>query len=79
MPEPTDAGQVARQLLRNGTAQAPGHAEARGAENDRDFIHELGIVLKELDEPLVLLNIIVRGAMLRQIDLTELQLECTKM
>ena len=41
---------IAGQLLRSGTAPAPNYAEARGAEGSRDFVHKLGIVLKELNE-----------------------------
>ena len=70
LPETRTGGHVASQLLRSGTSPAPNYAEARGAESDKDFIHKLGIVLKELNESLVWLNIIERSAMLPQEDLT---------
>jgi four helix bundle protein len=47
----TNAGKhFAGQLLRSGTSAAPNYAEARGAESASDFIHKLGVVLKELNE-----------------------------
>ena len=79
LPSSSSAGQVASQLLRSGTAPAPNYAEARGAESDRDFIHKLGIVMKELNDSLVWLNIIEKGCMLPKEDLTRVQGECTTM
>jgi four helix bundle protein len=47
----TPAGKhIAGQILRAGTAPAPNYGEARGAESPADFVHKLGIVLKELNE-----------------------------
>ncbi len=52
----TPAGtHVSGQLLRCATSAAPNYAEARGAESGRDFVHKLGIVLKELNEAVVCL------------------------
>ena len=48
----TPAGKhIAGQILRSGTSPAPNYGEARGAESTADFVHKLGIVLKELNEP----------------------------
>ena len=41
---------VAGRLLRCATSAAPNYAEARGAESASDFVHKLGVVLKELNE-----------------------------
>ena len=38
------------QLIRSGTACALNYAEAQSAESKKDFIHKLGIVMKELRE-----------------------------
>ena len=58
----TEAGKhVARQILRSGTSPAPNYGEARGAESRADFVHKLGIVLKELNETLIWLKIIKRS------------------
>ncbi|UCF20003.1 MAG: four helix bundle protein [Gemmatimonadota bacterium] len=47
---------VAGQLLRCGTAAAPHHAEAQGAESRKDFVHKMKLGLKELREALVWLE-----------------------
>ena len=51
---------IANQPLRSGTAGAPNYAEARAAESAVDFIHKLGIVLKELNESRVWLQLILK-------------------
>jgi len=62
----TSAGKhVAGQILRCGTSPAPNCSEARAAESHADFIHKLGIVLKELNESLVWLKIIGRSEIVR--------------
>lgn len=54
---------VAGQILRSGTAPAPNYGEARGSESRADFIHKLGIALKELNETQIWLKIIQRSAL----------------
>jgi len=55
----TPAGKhIAGQILRSGTSPAPNYGEARGAESRADFIHKLGVVLKELNETAIWLRII---------------------
>ena len=55
----TPAGRhIAGQILRSGTSPAPNYGEARGAESRADFIHKLGVVLKELNETAIWLRII---------------------
>jgi four helix bundle protein len=49
---------IGNQLLRAGTSPAPNYAEARGCESMRDFIHKLGIVLKELNESRVWIRMV---------------------
>src|SRR5512140_834365 len=47
----TQAGcHISQQLLRSGTSPAANYGEARGAESPKDFVHKLGVVLKELNE-----------------------------
>jgi len=61
----TQAGKhVSGQLLRSGTSPAPNYGEARGAESTKDFVHKLGVVLKELNESKIWLEIIKRSKML---------------
>jgi len=48
---PTRVGNhIADELLRSGTSPYPNHGEAQAAESVRDFIHKIGICLKELRE-----------------------------
>jgi four helix bundle protein len=63
----TPAGKhIAGQIMRSGTSPAPNYGEARGAESPADFIHKLGIVLKELNETSIWLRIIERSQLLRK-------------
>jgi len=63
----TPAGKhIANQILRSGTSPAPNYGEARGAESPADFVHKLGIVLKELNETLIWLKVIERSQLLRK-------------
>jgi len=52
-------------LLRCGTAPAPNYAEARGAESHADFVHKIGVVMKELNETLVWLKIVQRTELIK--------------
>ena len=63
----TPAGKhIAGQILRCGTSAAPNYGEGRGAESTADFVHKLGIVLKELNETSIWLRIIERSEILRR-------------
>jgi four helix bundle protein len=77
LPDTKTGAHIASQLLRCGTSPAPNYAEARGAESDRDFVHKLKVVLKELNECLVWLSIIRQGELLQQKDLHKVEEECT--
>ena len=61
LPSTRAANHLAQQILRSGTAPAPNYGEARGAESRADFIHKLGIALKELNETQVWLKMIARA------------------
>ena len=50
LPKEPVARPIRDQLLRCGTSPAPSYAEARSAESQRDFVHKLKVVLKELNE-----------------------------
>ncbi len=63
----TPAGKhIAGQILRPGTSPAPNYGEARGAESHADFMHKLGIVLKELNETSIWLRVIDRSQILKK-------------
>jgi four helix bundle protein len=66
LPKTPARKHVAGQILRSGTSPAPNYGEARGAESHNDFVHKLGIVLKELNETSIWLRIIERSAMLKK-------------
>ena len=66
LPKTSAGKHVARQILRSGTSPAPNYGEARGAESRADFVHKLGIVLKELNETSIWLRIIERSQLLRR-------------
>jgi four helix bundle protein len=50
LPNTKAATHLGGQLLRSGTAPALHYGEVQGAESPRDFIHKMGMVLKELRE-----------------------------
>jgi four helix bundle protein len=50
LPGTRAARHVADQLLRCGTSPLANHGELQGAESRKDFIHKLGLCLKEIDE-----------------------------
>ncbi len=63
----TSAGKhLASQILRSGTSPAPNYGEARDAESHADFVHQMRIVLKELNETSIWLRMIERSKLLRR-------------
>ncbi len=50
LPNTKAGNYLGGQLLRSGTAAALHYGEVQGAESPRDFIHKMGIALKELRE-----------------------------
>ena len=64
LPDTRLGRHVAGQLVRSGTSPAPNYAEACAAESKRDFIHKLGIALKELRESRSWIRLIVKADLL---------------
>ncbi len=58
LPEDRITNHLSGQLLRSATSPSLNYGEALGAESSRDFVHKLGIVLKELRETLNCLKIL---------------------
>ena len=58
LPEDRITNHLGGQLLRSATSPALNYGEAQGAESKRDFVHKLGVVLKELRESLNCLKIL---------------------
>ncbi|MEE9165222.1 MAG: four helix bundle protein, partial [Nitrospinota bacterium] len=76
LPNAQAGKHVGGQLLRSGTSPAPNYAEARGAESTKDFLHKLGIVLKELNESEIWLQVIKRCNMLPNDQIENIMNEC---
>ena len=52
---------LAGQIIRSGTSPALNYGEAQSAESSKDFIHKMGICLKELRESFVCLKIVEKS------------------
>jgi len=64
LPDTRLVRHIAGQLVRSGTSPAPNYAEACAAESKRDFIHKLGIALKELRESRSWIKLILKAELL---------------
>ena len=78
LPDTPTGKHVAGQLLRSGTSPGANYEEARGAESRRDFLHKLGVTLKELQESHYWLRI-VAGARLVPTDVTSVISEAAEL
>ena len=70
---------MANQILRSGTSPAFNYGEARGAESRNDFVHKLGIVLKELNETGIGLEIATRSTLLPTDSVSRIKQECSEL
>lgn len=75
LPDSRAGSHIAGQLLRSGTSPAPNYGEAEAAESRKDFLHKMGVCLKELRESRVWLRIIARREMLSQTQVHPLLVE----
>ena len=64
LPDSRLGRHIAGQLVRRGTSPAPNYAEACAAESKRDFMHKLGIALKELRESGSWIKLILKAELL---------------
>jgi four helix bundle protein len=64
LPKTIVGKHIGGQLLRSGTSPGSNYEESRGAESRADFIHKLGIVLKELKETRFWLHVILQAKIL---------------
>lgn len=76
LPDTRMGRHVAGQLVRCGTSPAPNYSEGCAPESRADFVHKLGIVLKELRESRVWLRLIVKAKLLPSAKLNDLIDEC---
>ena len=79
LPDTRMGRHIAGQLVRCGTSPAPNYEEARAAESRADFIHKLGVCLKELRESRCWIRLIVKTELLPEHKMGELHEECSEL
>lgn len=60
LPSSRLGSHLAGQIIRSGTSPALNYGEAQSAESQKDFIHKIQIILKELKETRIALKIICK-------------------
>jgi four helix bundle protein len=55
---------IGGQVLGCGTSPGANYEEARGAESKADFVHKLGIVLKELSETRYWIKVLIKSKLI---------------
>lgn len=76
LPDTRADNYIAGQLIKSCHSPAFNYGEVQGAESRKDFIHKLGVVLKELKECRVALEIIRKKEMIRNVNkLTDIYME----
>lgn len=68
LPRTFAGNHISGQIIRSGTSPALNYGEAQAAESTKDFIHKMGIVLKELRETSISLRIIIQKPLVANID-----------
>ena len=72
LPDTRMGRHIGSQLVRSGTSPAPNYEEACAAESRADFVHKLGICLKELREFRCWIRLIIKTEMLAEHRMGEL-------
>jgi four helix bundle protein len=67
LPNTRTGNYIAGQLIRSCHSPAFNYGEAQAAESRNDFIHKLGIVLKELKECRIALKVIIRKELIKPV------------
>ncbi len=79
LPNTYTGKHISKQVLRSGTSPGANYEEARGAESRKDFIHKLGIVLKELKESRFWLLLIEKSELLDSSIIKNIINECEQL
>jgi four helix bundle protein len=79
LPKSSVGKHLGGQLLRSGTSPGANYEEACGAESKADFVHKLGIVLKELKETRYWLCIVCRTEIINPKLVEALLKECEEL
>jgi four helix bundle protein len=66
LPKNRAGNHIAGQLIRCGTSPALNYGEVQSSESQKDFIHKMKIILKELRETNICLKIIKRKPLIKQ-------------
>ncbi len=66
LPSTKLANHLSGQMVRSGTSPALNYGEAQSAESQRDFIHKMQVILKELRETRISLKIIIKKPLLNR-------------
>jgi four helix bundle protein len=61
LPDTKAGNHLSGQIVRSGTSPALNYGEAQSAESPKDFVHKMGICLKELRETFINIKIIKYG------------------
>ena len=67
LPSTRSGNYIAGQLVRSCHAPSFNYGEVQGAESLNDFIHKMGIVLKELKECRVALKVIIKKELIKPV------------
>jgi four helix bundle protein len=78
LPKTTTGNYLSGQLVRSGNSASLNYAEVQGAESRKDFIHKLGVVLKELKECRAALQTIIRSKLIQPVEQLEPDLNETE-
>jgi four helix bundle protein len=71
---------LAGQIIRSGTSPALNYGEAQSAESIKDFVHKMGICLKELRESFVCLKIIEKANLTKDfVELSQVKTEANEL
>ncbi len=66
LPKNRAGNHIAGQLIRCGTSPTLNYGEVQSSESQKDFVHKMKIILKELRETNICLKIIKRKSLIRQ-------------
>ena len=70
---------LSKQILRSGTSIGANIHEAVGSESKKDFIHKLGIAVKEARETLYWLNLLKDSNYIKLEEFTQLYSSCNEL
>jgi len=79
LPKTIVGRHIAGQLVRSGTSCGSNYEESRGAESRADFIHKLGIALKEIKESRFWLKVIYHAKIMKPEQIESLIVECEEL